>query len=236
MSTVRSGSSPPVAHSISWASSDAVEAAPVPLVGQGRGREPVGHHPGPGIEGRRRPPRRRAGPGRPPSAAPRPARRPGADRGRAAAGAGPIPNRVAPGSKVRTAPSRSASSRAWVDLPQPSIPSSAIRRPRRPSPSPRTTGPRRRSAVGLGAGAFLAAAAFLAARLLGRRLLGARSSWPSPSWPRLFLAGAFFLAAFFRVGGPGGPALGQQLGGPLDGQASTSSPLRSEALVVPSVT
>ena len=113
-------------------------------------------------------------------------------------------------------PSAAATPRAWVDLPQPSIPSSAIRRPRgrRIDRVDRwrlaSAGGDRRFggcdsrtaflAVAFLAGAFLAvvflAVVFLAGTFLAGRLLGAG------------------LASARR--GPGGPALGQQLGGPLD--------------------
>src|SRR3546814_7120582 len=60
------------------------------------------------------------------------------------------PSGVSPGSKVSKAPSRSARRRAWVDLPLPSPPSKAIRRPltwprRRPGAAGGCAGPPRRA-------------------------------------------------------------------------------------------
>ena len=232
-STVRSGRSPPVAHSTSVAARPG--RAPVRSPGRPASRrEPVGDHPAALRRGPGRSPRPRAGPGRPPSAAPRPARSPAAVT---VEEQGPQrrPSRVAPGSKVKTAPSRSARRRAWVVLPQPSMPSRAMRRPRRAFGHPgllvlgRSTG-----ATGSGRG-LLAPRAFFAARLLGRGLLGRCLLRPRPSWPAAFLAGAF-LAAFLRVEGPAARRSARSSEARSTVRLSTSSPRRSEALVVPSVT
>src|SRR6202451_3406718 len=101
------------------------------------------------------------------------------------------PTGVAPGSKVSRAARTSASARAWVDLPQPSMPSSAMRRPRA-GISERFG---RRSL--LGAGGLLRRPA-----LLGRGLLLGRRRLP----------GCLLLTR----GGAGAPALAQQLGRALN--------------------
>ena len=106
------------------------------------------------------------------------------------------PSSVAPGSKVSRASRLSASNAACVDLPHPSIPSRAIRRPRPCRSSGIFSHPRVRArrllpaagaflaAVFLAAGAFFVAAVFLPAVFL----------------PAVFLAGAVFFAAFFLAG------------------------------------
>ena len=122
---------------------------------------------------------------------------------------------MSPGSKVSSAPSASARIRAWVDLPQPSTPSKAISRPRWSRPGRHLSIVRAQESpvvldgLRLGSGAArLGGGLLLGGRLLGRGLLLGR---------RAFLAGAFFLVAFrARCARTGGPALGQQLGGPLD--------------------
>ncbi len=122
-----------------------------------------------------------------------------------------------------------------MDFPQPSIPSRAISRPPDP-PVTRSRAPSGRpwcGAAALLAGAFVAAAflagafvaaVFLAAFLAGAFLAGA------------FLAGAFLAAAFFRVDGPAARRSARSSEPRSTVSDSTSSPLRSEALVVPSVT
>ena len=127
--TERSAARPPVAHGPASPARRARAPARNPDR-PGRSGVAVADHPLAGGERRLERPGPRARPGRPPSAAPRPAAtalvRPGVSRMRRKA----APTGVAPGSKVRRAPSASARARAWVDLPQPSMPSSAIRRPR----------------------------------------------------------------------------------------------------------
>ena len=179
---------PPVAQRISRPSSDAVEAPPVPLVGQGGGREPVGHHPASRRRAPAAPPRRRAGPGRPPSAAPRPARRPEAGHGRAGAAGAPTPTWWPRARRSGLRPDRSARRRAWVDFPQPSIPSRAIRRPAVDRRSPRrAAGPR--AALGRPLAVVTRRCAFLAAAFFAGGLLGRRSSWLSVFLAVAFLAG-----------------------------------------------
>ena len=135
------------------------------------------------------------------------------------------PSSVSPGSKVASAPRASATRRTWVDLPQPSTPSKAMKRPRAV-----TSVAARRAVSSTFARPSLgvASADFGRRRALGRRLLRRRLLGGGLLRRRLLRAPAFLAAAFFavffdaraRVGRVDGPAVAtvlQELGGALDG-------------------
>ena len=131
------------------------------------------------------------------------------------------PSAVAPGSAVDTAPTAPASSTACVDLPQPSTPSRAMSRPRPLTPfraSPSTPSSRCRLSS--------SSPPSWRCRLLRRvGLLGGAAFLAPASWRAGFLAdlAAFddFVALAARPARfdrrARGPAIGEQLGGALDG-------------------
>ena len=136
---------------------------------------------------------------------------------------------MAPGSWVRRAASASASARAWVDLPHPSMPSSAMRRPRAGT------------SEGFGRCGLHGRRPVAGCLLGGRRLLR-RPFFAAPFFAvaffavDFFLAGAAFLAAFLFLAGPAARRSASSSEARSMVMDSTASPLRRLALVVPSVT
>ena len=173
-----------------------------------------------------------------------PGHRAGAVRGRAAARAGPARAAVAPGSKVRTrAQWRRPGSRAWVDLP------AAVDALEGDQPAgPVTGGHRDRLRWRRWRRAGLVGAAGPSPPSWPPPSWSSRPSWPPPrapswppsSWPRP--SSRAFGPPSWRPGPRGGPT-GRRPGARPAARrparwsiVSTSSPWRSEALVVPSVT
>ena len=200
-----------------------VEAASVSLVGEGRPREPFGDDPPTLVE---------RGPhhlGHVLSPVGRHEQRLGSFRHSGEGGieqerAQGRPSGVAPGSAVNTAPMAPASRTACVDFPQPSTPSRAISRPRPLTPSrasPSTPSSPSSAVAAFFARAFLAVVLFLA-------LLADLAAFAD------FEALAARPARF--TGGPAARRSASNSAARSMVIVSGSSPLRSDALVVPSVT